>query len=218
MLFVNFKTYRQGTGKAALDLAKVCLKVSQKNSLEIIPIVQAVDVFRLAQAGIKNPWVQHVDDIDYGANTGQVLPEAVLSAGAKGTVLNHSENRVPVEMIGTTVRRCQDLGLKTLVFAGSIEEGQELIEIKPDFLAYEPPEFIGSQTDSVATAKPEVVKEFIKKISGVPVLVGAGIHSQDDVRISLKLGASGILVASDVVLSEDPEKDLLDLAEGFGKS
>ena len=215
MLFVNFKTYQEATGSKALGLAQICREVGGQANLQITLTVQTADIYRLAQAGIENVWAQHVDDIEYGPHTGQVLPEAVLSAGAKGTVLNHSENRVPVEMIGTTVRRCQDLGLKTLVFAGSIEEGQELIEIKPDFLAYEPPELIGSRQLSVATAKPETIADFVKIFAQVPVIVGAGIHSFQDVKISLKLGARGILVATDVVLAKDPEKELEELAGGF---
>ena len=54
MIFVNFKTYRQGTGEEALRLGKLCREVAQKTSLEIISVVQAVDIFRLTQAGINN--------------------------------------------------------------------------------------------------------------------------------------------------------------------
>ena len=37
----------------------------------------------------------------------------------------------------------------------------------------------------------------------------------DDVRKSLELGAVGVAVASDIVKSEDPKKEILDLIEGF---
>jgi triosephosphate isomerase len=214
VIFINFKTYQEATGKKALELAKACQAVAKEASVEIVPIVQAVDIFRLANAGFK-VWAQHVDDIEYGPNTGQILPEAVLAAGAKGTVLNHSENKLPAEMVKTTLVRCQVIGLKTLVFAASIEEAEELVAGKPDFLAYEPPEFIGSRTASVASAKQGVIKEFVDKIKTVPILVGAGIHSRKDVETSLRLGAKGVLVASDVVLAENPKKELLDLTKGF---
>src|SRR4030042_7101825 len=101
MIWVNFKTYQEGTGQRVLDLTKICQKVEKESSVTIIPVVQAADIYRLAQSGFK-VWAQHVDDIEYGANTGQVLPETILAAGAVGTLLNHSENKLPVEIIGET--------------------------------------------------------------------------------------------------------------------
>jgi triosephosphate isomerase len=214
MIFVNFKTYEQGTGELAVELAKVCQSVSNKTSIKIIPIVQAVDLFRLSRLGL-TVWAQHLDDIDFGPNTGSILPQAVTAAGAKGTLINHSENKLPEEMVKEIVKKCQALKLKTLVCADNLEEAKMILEAKPDFLAYEPPEFIGSTTDSVSSAKPDVIKNFVREIKKIPVLVGAGIHSQKDVRVALKLGAQGFLVSSDVVLSRNPQKELLDLAGGF---
>jgi len=37
----------------------------------------------------------------------------------------------------------------------------------------------------------------------------------EDVRVGLKLGARGILLASGVVLAEEPEKELRELAAAF---
>ncbi|KKR70842.1 MAG: Triosephosphate isomerase, partial [Candidatus Woesebacteria bacterium GW2011_GWA2_40_7b] len=84
-------------------------------------------------------------------------------------------------------------------------------------VSYEPPEFIGSVTTSVAEAKPEIVSQAagIARSFGLPLIVGAGIHSMDDVRKSLELGAVGVAVATDIVKAEDPKKELLDLTEGF---
>jgi triosephosphate isomerase len=217
MLFVNFKTYKEATGKKALELAKICQLVAEKTTLKIIPVAQAADIFRLSQAGIE-VWSQHVDDIEYGPNTGQLLPEAMITAGAKGTLLNHSENKLPTEVIRTTLVRCRQLGLKVMVITASVEEAQRLAADQPDFLAFEPPEFIGSRTESVASARPESISEFVKKFNKLPVLVGAGIQSGEDVTTALKLGAKGVLVASGVVLAKDPKKKLLDLAAGFSKA
>lgn len=214
MIFVNFKTYEQGTGKEAVKLAKACQVVSKKTSVTIIPVVQAADVFRLTSQEFE-VWAQHVDDINFGPNTGQILPQTVATAGAKGTLLNHSENKLPVEVIKEIIKRCQALKLETLVCSDSLEEAKAIVEARPNFIAYEPPEFIGSQITSVSSVKPEVIKDFVREIKEVPVLVGAGIHSQKDVKTALKLGARGILVATDVVLAKNPEKELLDLAGGF---
>lgn len=218
MIFVNFKTYKQGAGEAAVRLAKVCQTVEKKTSVKIFPIVQTVDIFRIIEKTGGPVWAQHVDDIEYGQNTGQILPEAVKAAGVQGTLLNHSEKKLPIEVIGETIKRCQNLKLKVLVCSDSFEEAKEIVAFKPDLLAYEPPELIGSPPNrgaSVSTAKPEVIKSFVTEIKNIPVLVGAGIHSRQDVKMGLKLGAIGILVSSDVVLAQNPEKELLDLAGGF---
>lgn len=215
MIFVNFKTYQKGTGSQAVKLAKICQKVSWQTRIEIRAVVQAADIFPITKTTSLPVWAQHVDSVDYGPHTGQILPEVILAAGAKGTLLNHSEKKLPPEVIKKTIRRCHDLGLKVLVCSENLEEAQETVQAGPDLIAYEPPELIGSQTTSVSASKPEVIKDFASQIRKVPVLVGAGIHTQEDVKKAVGLGAVGILVAGDIVLGEDPEKELLDLAQGF---
>lgn len=212
MIFVNFKTYQEGSGERALRLTEICQKVSQETSIKITPLVQAVDIFRLSQQGFE-VWAQHVDDIEFGSNTGQILPEAMLAAGAKGTLLNHSEHKLPVEVIGSTIGKLKNFGV--LVCAETLEEAKEIVKFKPNFIAYEPSEFIGSRTASVSTEKPKMIRDFVRDIKEIPVLVGAGIHSQKDIKVALGLGAVGVLVSTDVVLAENPKKELLDLAMAF---
>lgn len=215
MLFVNFKAYQQGTGESALELAKTCRFVSEAEGINIIPAVQTADIFRLVQKIDLPIWAQHVDNISYGAHTGHVLPESVLFSGAEGTILNHSENKLPLEVVKETIKKLREAGLKVLVCCENIKEGKKIAKVEPDFIAYEPPELIGSRTSSVATAKPEIITEFVKSFPSISIIIGAGIHSQEDVQISLSLGVKGILVATDVVLAKNPERELTELARGF---
>ena len=210
MIFVNFKTYQQATGESSLNLAKICAEVSQITGIKIIPIVQAADIFRLSIQGFV-VWAQHVDGIDFGPHTGLLLPQAILSAGAKGTLLNHAEKKLPLPEIEKIMAKFSG---QTLICISSLEEGRQLALLKPNFLAYEPPELIGEQV-SVSQAQPEIITAFINEIKEIPVLVGAGIHQQEDVQKALSLGAKGILVSSDVVLSANPQPELLNLAQGF---
>ncbi len=215
MIFVNFKTYQQGTGEEALKLARICGEVEKETRIQIIPLVQTADIFRLNQEGL-GCWAQHIDEVDFGPFTGKTLLRAVIEAGAKGTLLNHSENKLSLEKIEMILKKIHSLSDKfqTLVCCASIEEGQQIASFKPDFLAYEPPELIGG-TISVSQAKTEIISEFVKKIKEVPILVGAGIHQKEDVQRALNLGAKGVLVSSDVVLSTNPQKELLNLVGGF---
>lgn len=218
MIFVNFKTYEQGTGESALNLTKVLEEVAYLSQVKIIPVVQAGDVKEISNSSKLEIWVQKVDASPYGAHTGSILPEAVYEDGASGTFLNHSEAKLPdFESLKTVNKRAQDAGLKTLVFAKDIEELNKVLPLRPTYVAYEPPGLIGSSEVSVAGAKAEIIAEavVISKNEGVPLIVGAGIHSGNDVRKSIELGAVGVAVSSDIVKALDPKKELLDLVEGF---
>lgn len=220
MIFVNFKTYPQGSGEKAVELAKLCEKISKSTGVEIIPVVQLVDLYRIVQA-VKIPvWVQHVDFLPQGPFTGSVNIETVVEAGASGTLLNHSEHQLPPGTVNQIIKRRNELKLpnfKIMVCAKTIGQAERLTKLNPDYLAYEPSELIGNKEKSVATEKPKAIKKIVE-ISKVPVIIGAGIHSKQDVKISLQMGAKGILVATDVVLAEDPERELRKLAEGFSLS
>ena len=104
-----------------------------------------------------------------------------------------------------------------MVFADNLEELKNVLQFSPTFVSYEPAEFVGSTTVSVSQAKPEVIKEAaeIATQAGIPLIVGAGVHSASDVRIGKQLGAVGIAIATNIVKSEDPKRALLDLIEGF---
>ena len=108
------------------------------------------------------------------------------------------------------------MGLKTLVFVANIDELKKFMSLNPTYIAYEPPELVGSKTTSVAKAKPEVVKEAVElaREKGLPLIVGAGIKSHEDYSKSLEFGAAGIAVASSIVAAKDAERELRELVEG----
>jgi len=224
MLFVNFKTYPEGTGAKAVNLAKICEEVGLSSKLEIIPIVQVVDLHRVVQA-VKIPiWVQHVDWFSQGQFTGWMNLEAVAEAGASGTLLNHAEHQIPPGTVKQTIRRIrnplqgkQELGIsdfKIMVCCRTLGQAERLAKFKPDFLAYEPPELIGGDL-AVSEAEPNVIKRIVKALPEIPIIVGAGVKSGRDVKKSLELGAVGVLVSSGIVLAKDPKEALGDLARGF---
>lgn len=218
MIFVNFKTYEQGTGEKGLELIKILEGVAQEKQIRIIPVVQALDIKEASEGSTLEIWAQHVDPDNFGAHTGEIIPEAVKEDGATGTFLNHSEHKFQeFERLEKAQKRSSEVGLKTLIFAGDMKELEKILTLKPTYASYEPPELVGSKTTSVAEAKPEVIArayELCQK-ARTPLIVGAGIKSIEDVRTSIKLGAVGVAVASDIVKSDNPEKEVLELAEGF---
>lgn len=228
MIFVNFKTYQSGTGERAVRMAKVVEQVSRESGIEMAVAVQAVDVYRISQEVIVPVYVQHVDAIEYGAHTGWVLPEAVKEAGAVGVMINHSERKVGImnhesgiresdQSLDKIVQRCKDIGLKTLICAADVKEVKQILKLDPDFLAYEPPELIGGKV-SVSSAQPDIVRQVVDMAGQERILIGAGIHSAEDIKVGLELGAFGFLIASDVMLAKDPEERLRELVKGYQES
>lgn len=144
VLFVNFKTYEEATGKNAVALAKLCEAVAKKSGASIVPVVQALDLRAVAAAVSLPVFAQHVDAVSFGSNTGKILPEALKQAGAVGTVLNHAEFKQPNEVIQKAVVRCKENGLLVMACAETQERAVQLSAFSPDFLAVEPPELIGS--------------------------------------------------------------------------
>jgi triosephosphate isomerase len=218
MLFVNFKTYPQGTGVKALMLVKILEEVSHESQVKIIPVLQATDIKEAALATTLEIWSQHVDPVEPGAHTGFILPEAVLEDGAMGTFLNHSEHKFSsIDQLKKANERALAVGLKTLIFADGIDEIKKVVNLRPSFVSYEPPELVGSTDASVSSSYPDIIKEAsdICFGFGIPLIVGAGIHSMEDVKRSLELGAVGVAVSSDIVKSQDPKKEVLNLVEGF---
>ena len=219
MIFVNFKTYKEASGKNAVSLANIIEEVQHTTSVKIFPVVQATDIREVKEKTSLEVWVQKIDPVSFGAHTGAILPEATVEDGASGTFLNHSESKFSsFDELEKAEKRAKEAGLKTLIFASNLEELERVCQFKPDFVAYEPPELIGSATVSVAEAKPEIISQAlgIARKFDLPLIVGAGIHSKEDVARSLELGALGIAVSSAVVLAPDPKEKLLELASGFG--
>lgn len=218
MIFLNYKTYESGTGNAALTMSKIVDSVSKETGVKIIPILQPTDISDVSNKIEIEVWAQKIDPVTFGAHTGSILPESVKADGAAGTVLNHSEGRFEsFEILKKAHERAREVGLKTLIFAKDLEELERISDLNPDYISYEPPSLIGSKDISVATAEPDVIAKayLISQKTGIPLIVGAGVHSFLDIKKCLELGAVGVAVASDVMNSDNPKEELLDLAKGF---
>jgi triosephosphate isomerase len=216
MIIVNFKTYSEATGRNAVELAKKAEKVSDETKVSIIVAPQFADISAVAKA-VKIPvFAQHIDPIRPGSYTGHVLADSVKEAGAKGTLINHSERQLKLSEIDEIIGITREKGLVSVVCANNPNISVAAAALKPDIIAIEPPELIGTGIP-VSKAKPEVVTNTIKRVREVnpkvTILCGAGISHGEDVAVALKLGTQGVLVASGIVKAKDPYKILREFAE-----
>ena len=214
VIIVNFKTYSGAVGPGALELAKIHAKVAREKGVSIAVAVQAVDLRMIASEVDIPVLAQHFDFAEEGPFTGHLTPYALKSAGAFGSLLNHSEKRLSLDDIEESVDLARRLGLFTIACADTPYTGSALAKLDPDLVAVEPPELIGGDV-SVCSANPQLVKDAVKMIGEGKVLVGAGVKTGQDVRAALIAGAGGVLVASGITRSPDPEKALHDLVNGL---
>ncbi len=215
LLIVNFKTYIEATGKRAIELAKIAEEVSRETGVTIIIAPQFTDIEPVSKTVDIPVFSQHIDSVKPGAHTGHVLADAVKSAGADGSLVNHSEKRISTSEIASTVKVCSDAYLISAVCADTTEASVDVANMLPDMIAIEPPELIGTGI-SISKARPELITESLKQIRkvnrSVRVLCGAGVTTAEDVSKALALGSEGVLVASGVVKSNDPRAVLQSMA------
>ncbi|MEZ0394391.1 MAG: triose-phosphate isomerase [Desulfurococcaceae archaeon] len=223
VLAVNYKAYYpHSLGENAVRIARAAAKLSQElPDVELIvapPATELRKVVEVVSGTDVKVFGQHADPLEPGAITGYLPLEALKEAGAHGVILNHSEHRLKLSDIYTLIRKAGALGLRTLVCADVPETGAAVATLGPTMVAVEPPELIGTGI-SVSRAKPEVITrsvELIRTINrDVVILTGAGISDGEDAYRAVKLGTSGVLVASAVVKSSDPYVIMRELAEGM---
>jgi triosephosphate isomerase len=216
MIIVNFKTYSEATGSKAVELAKKAEKTSRETNVHIGVVPQFVDLASVVEAVNIPVFAQHIDPIRPGSYTGHVLAESVKESGAIGTLINHSERQLKLSDIDEIIAITRKVGLLSLVCANNPSISAAVAVFKPDILAIEPPELIGTGIP-VSKAKPEVVTNTVKLVksvnSKVTILCGAGISHREDVAVALKLGTQGVLVASGIVKAKDPYRILHEFAK-----
>lgn len=218
LLVVNFKTYLEATGKKSIELAKSAEKVARETGVTVAVAPQFTDIKPVTEKTTVPVFSQHIDPVKPGPYTGHVLVDAVKSAGAIGTILNHSERRLNNPDIEQALSLARNSDLLTLVCADTPNASAAIALLNPDMIAVEPPDLIGSGI-AVSKARPELITETVKKIRAVnskmKILCGAGITTPEDVYRALQLGTDGVLVASSIVKSKDPAQLLKGMAEAF---
>ena len=202
MLFINLKTYENGTGEKALAFIKEVENIQKEVDAPITILAQATDI-RLFSSNTNIPiWTQHIDNVSYGKNTGWILANSVMQAGAKGSMINHAEHKIPLTDVSEIVEKYESNTFGIMISATSNEEITLLEQFKPKYISYEPQEYIGTKI-SVIDAASDLIQSILQKIS-TPLVIGAGIHKPEHIVTGIEMGVHGFLISSDVLLSENP--------------
>lgn len=212
LIVVNFKTYATAMGIQAENLASMMASVT--TSARMVGVVSAFDLATINQSSPNlEIWSQHLDPVGMGSFTGWLQPDNAIERGAKGTIINHAEHKVPLNHVEELMKQLPE-GFQICACAADVEEAKALAALSPTFIAVEPPELIGGDI-SVTTADPDIIKSTVDAVKSVNenirVLCGAGVKNGNDVKMALSLGAEGVLLASGVTKAEDPSEILNDL-------
>ncbi len=214
-ILVNLKTYEEGTGERAHRIAGAAEQVAEESGCSIGLCPVYMDIHPISRHFSIPVFAQHVDGVLPGAFTGHITAKALKSAGASGSLVNHSERRLTLADIEASVAALRAARMTSVICTNNETVSAAAAALAPDYVAIEPPELIGSGI-SVATANPEIIVKSVEAVKkagpGVKVLTGAGIHSGNCVRRAMELGTDGVLLASGVVKAADPAAVLRDLA------
>jgi triosephosphate isomerase len=216
MFIINCKNYQEVSGEKIIRLAKIAEKNSKKYKIQIAiapphHLIPLITKFKI------NVLAQHLDDKKIGGTTGFMVPEIVKKSGINGSIINHSEHRIPEKDIKRLVNRLKKLKLKTIVCVKNVNEAKKYAKLNPTFIAIEPPELIGTGR-AVSTEKPQLIVKSVDAVksakNSTKLLCGAGIVTADDVFSAKHLGSKGILVASGIVKARNWQR----IIENFSKA
>lgn len=207
MIIINFKNYvyRQ----RALELVRT-IDIYCNKAIIAVP---TVDLKETAKNTTLPIYAQHVDFYELGRGTGYDIPEFLKEAGAQGSLLNHSEHKLPFITVKKTFDRCREIGFKLIICASSLAEVEKIKKLSPFAIAFEDPNLIETGK-SITTHKMHDVEKFSKILQGTNIipLCGAGISSGEDVKKAYEMGCKGVLVSSAIANNPHPEEFLKETA------
>ncbi len=217
--FFNIGPKAYAYGEDLLEIARAADKLSHKYNVDVILTPQPCDI-RLVAEKTENLFVfaQHVDPLEPGRGHGHILPEAVASAGAQGTFLNHGEKPLSLSEISQAVKRASEAGLETVVCTDTVEEAAAVSNFNPDIVLAERTELIGTGETSEEDYVKEAISAVKKVNSRVKILHGGGISSGEDVKKFIKAGADGIGASSGIMEANSPPKKIEEMLKAVRRA
>ena len=217
MFIINCKNYEEIAGEKIIKFVKTAEKISKKFKIKI-----AIAPPQHLLGAVTNSSIpilaQHVDNSKIGSTTGFMIPELLKKSKVKGSLINHSEHRIPSKDIEKLILKLKELKMISVLCVKNVAEAKKYAKLNPDYIAIEPPELIGSGK-AVSKEKPELITKAASAVksakNNTKLLCGAGIVSGEDVSKAIELGSKGILVASGIIKAKDWNKIITEFAKSM---
>lgn len=199
-------------GDDVLDYAMAVDVAAQRYDIDVIFIAPLTDIRRVKERTERLlVFAPHMDPLRPGRGMADVLPEAIMAAGATGVMLNHCEKPMTLSALEKTIGRANELGLVTLACANSLAEAKAVAQLRPDILNPEPAELIGGDVPSDMG----FVKATLKAVKAVApdtlVEQAAGVRTGRQVYDFIMAGNDGAGAASGILKALDPRATLDDM-------
>ena len=156
-ILVNLKSYTEGIGNRAHLIANTAQIVANESGVTIGIAPSYIDLHPLSHHFSVPVYAQHVDGSEPGAHTGQITAAALKTAGAAGSLVNHSERRLTIADIDASISALKAQKLIAVVCTNNESTSAGAAALAPDYVAIEPPELIGSGV-SVSKANPDIIR------------------------------------------------------------
>jgi triosephosphate isomerase len=217
MFVINCKNYEEIAGDKIIKFVKTAEKISKKYKVKIA-ICPPQHLIGLVSNSSIPIFAQHIDDSKIGSTTGFVIPELLKKSKVNGSLINHSEHRIPSKEIEKLILKLKELKMTSILCVKDVAEVKKYVKLNPDYIAIEPPELIGSGK-AVSKEKPELIAKAASIVNDsknkTKLLCGAGIVSGEDVTKAEELGSEGILVASGIIKAKNWDKVISEFAKAL---
>lgn len=199
-------------GDDVLNYAKLADEAARKHDVDVIFIAPYTEIRRVREACESLlVFAPYMDTLAPGRGIADVLPEALVAAGAQGVVLNHVERPMTLAAIRGTIARANGLGMLTLACADSLAEAEAIAHLKVDILNPEPTELIGTTANRDLSFVVDVTKAIRAISPRTLVEQAAGITTAEQVYDMIMAGSDGVGSCSGILSADDPAKTLLSM-------
>lgn len=216
-LVINPKSYLYG--EELLDLAKYADLKAKEYDVDILFTAPYVELKTIAD-NTKNLTItaQHMDGISPGRGMGRIVGEMLYNVGVRATFLNHVEHKISDEELEASMKKCEELGILSVVCANGISDAQKAAKLGADIIICEPDDLVGTgqtSSDEYIISTNKAVKEANPKTQ---VLQAAGVSTAEDVYRAIYLGADSTGGTSGIIKSDNPKKTIDDMIKSMLKA
>lgn len=139
-----------------------------------------------------------------GTSMNRVTAESLADAGAWGVMLNHDADPLDDDQLGLAIQRAGDVGLETVVCAGTQHEAVRFAALAPTVVLYEPPELIGTGTTGTRNWVAGSTQAIHLAGDGVLAMHAGGVSTPEVAEAVMAAGADGTGSTSGVLSADDP--------------
>ncbi len=199
------------TGTAVRQLALTADALAAEYDIDTVFAAQYADLRMVSESTSRlTVAAQHMDALRPGAGVGAIVPESVAGAGAGAVILNHHRRPLTLADLEATIGRARELGLLSIVCAGTDSQCRAVACLAPDVIIADPASEVAAR--AIRNDRVKRTVEFVKQIdSEILVAQAARASGPSDLVQVLDGGADGVVGTSFIVGSYDRRTVLTEL-------